>query len=96
MDEFVNDLMEQVFTKGEKEYAFDEETRQLMNKIRQKIKDSPRHQISSGNTNEYIDNLQQRVFECISVENDVEKKAVIIKQYLEIINNKKVIQSLCG
>ena len=25
MDEFVNDLMEQVFTKGEKEYAFDEE-----------------------------------------------------------------------
>lgn len=96
MDGFVNDLMEQVFTKGEKEYAFDEETRQLMNKIRQKIKDSPRHQLSSVNTKEYIDNLEQRVLEHISVENDDAKKGVIIEQYLEIMNNKKVIQSLCG
>ncbi len=96
MDGFVNDLMEQVFTKGEKEYAFDEETRQLMEQIRQKIKDSPRHQTSSGNTKEYIDNLQQRVLDHISVENDDAKKVVIIEQYLEIINNKKVIESLCG
>jgi len=92
MDGFVDELMEKVFTKGETEYAFDDETRQLMNKIRQKIRDSPRCQISSSNTDDYCRNLFQR----ISVETDDRKKRILIDQYNQIITDKQLIESLCG
>lgn len=96
MDGFVDDLMEQVFKKGEKEYALDEETRQLMNEIRKKIKNSPRYLTSSNNTDEYFKNLQERLVERISVENDDKKKIILMEQYLQIINNRQIIESLCG
>lgn len=96
MDHFVDDLMEQVFQKGENEYALDEETRNLMHEIREKIKSSPRCQKSSSSTDEYFKNLQERLIIHIKTENDIERNNMLIQQYFEIINNKKIIESLCG
>ena len=96
MDPFTERLMEKVFQKGEEEYALDEETREMMKQIREKLRESPRHQKSSSNTEEYFKNLQDRLVESVENETDKDKKKKLLEKYSEVIQNKSVIQSLCG
>lgn len=96
MDQFTVDLMEKIFQKGEEEYVLDEETLQLMKEIRNKVRESPRHQKSSSNTDEYFKNLQERIVESVEGVKDKEKKKKLLEGYSEVVQNKQVIKSLCG
>jgi hypothetical protein len=96
MDPYVLTLMEKVFKKGEQCGVLDEETKQMMEMIRTKVRESPRHHKCSSNTDEYLKNLQSRVLDVVENEPNPDKKKTAVAGYAEIAVNKPVLQELCG
>ena len=97
MDPFVYDLMEQVFKKGEDSFDLDRETKDMMDKIREKIKSTTtHHRRKSSNTEEFLLNMKERIIFLIENESDIQKRKSMIDNYIKISSSRSVLKSLCG
>lgn len=92
MDPFVINLMEKVFEKAEKDGYVDKEAKELMQEIRQKANNTPRHQRVSTTTEEFLQNIRERLVD----EYSQDDMAKAIENYAVIQQISPEIKSVCG
>ena len=93
MDPFVFELFEKIFEKAEREGALDDEARELMEKIRKKANDTPRHRKSSSNTDEFLNNTLARL---LADGKKIKNMDEAIAKYVEIKESSGQLKSLVG
>jgi len=87
MDEFSIKLLDKVFEKN----SLDDECKNLLEKIKVKIRDSPR-QKSSKNLKEFLNNMESELNYCLNENIDDKKRKYLNDNFQKIIQNKNIIE----
>lgn len=87
MDEFSIKLLDKVFEKN----SLDDECKNLLEKIKVKIRDSPR-QKSSKNLKEFLNNMESELNYCLNENIDDKKRKYLNDNFQKIIENKNIIE----
>jgi hypothetical protein len=87
MDDFSIKLLDKVFEKN----SLDDECKNLLEKIKLKIRDSPR-QKSSKNLKEFLNNMESELNFCLNENIDDKKRKYLNDNFQKIIENKNIIE----
>lgn len=87
MDDFSIKLLDKVFEKN----SLDDECKNLLEKIKVKIRDSPR-QKSSKNLKEFLNNMESELNYCLNENIDDKKRKYLNDNFQKIIENKNIIE----
>lgn len=87
MDDFSIKLLDKVFEKN----SLDDECKNLLEKIKIKIRDSPR-QKSSKNLKEFLNNMESELNYCLNENIDDKKRKYLNDNFQKIIENKNIIE----